>query len=101
VISIAGSPRQTRVYDAYLGSWIRIESLALTDTSPWSTQLGDGLTSMLAVRMAEELGSNRDGSAIRVPDSVINAANEARNRATGRMQQSAGSVFFQPDRRWC
>jgi len=100
VLSIAGATRQTYVYDPYIGDWVEIEALALSDTSPWSTQLGDGLTAMLAVRMAEELGAFRDGRAITVPATVMEAAANARQRVIGRMQQSAGSVFFQPDRRW-
>lgn len=93
VISIAGSPRQTRVYDAYLGSWTEIESLELTDTPPWSTQLGQGLVGMLALLLQPEYGGT-------LTPTLEALAGEARNRLIGRMQMSAGSVFFQPDRRW-
>lgn len=94
VISIAGDPRETHVYDPTLGDWVAIEDLETTDEAPWASQLNQGLSAMLAVILAPEYGVE--------PRPVVAAlAEDARNRVTGRMQQAAGSVFFQPDmRRW-
>jgi len=93
VISVSGSPRQTYVYDAYLGAWTEIEELVLSDTPPWSTQLGQGLVAMLALLLQPEYGGT-------VTPTLEALAGEARNRLIARMQMSAGSVFFQPERRW-
>jgi len=93
VISIAGSPRQTRVYDATLGTWTTIEDLALTGDAPWATQFGQGFVAMLAMLLADEYG-------VQAGKTTSDLATEARSRIMGRMRTSAGSVFFQPDRRW-
>lgn len=97
IIAVAGDPRQTNVYDTYLGAWVAIEDLDVTSEAPWGTQLGQGLAALLAVMIAPEY---LDNGKMPAPQ-IIAAAESARLRANGRMQQSAGSVFFQPDmRRW-
>lgn len=91
IVSLAGSPRQTHVYDATLGAWVKIEDMALTTTAPWSTQLGQGLSAMLAVVMANEYG-------LEAKPTTLALAADCRTRVNGKLQ--TGSVFLQPDRRW-
>lgn len=91
IVSIAGSPRQTYVYDAYLGAWVEIESLTLTSTAPWSTQLGQGLVAMLAVELCP--GYRKDPHPV-----LVERAAATRLRILSRFQSR--SLFLSPDRRW-
>lgn len=93
VIAIAEAVPEVHVYDASQGAWVSVYGLSLTSTAPWSNIWSSGLTALLGVAMAEELGVN-------IPGSVAGAAIDARTRMIARMQMSAGSTFFQPDLRY-
>lgn len=56
IIQVTGTSGTTHVYSAPRGEWVRISSLAMTDYAPFSERSRDGLASLLAVRLCENMG---------------------------------------------
>lgn len=54
VISVAGDPRQSFIYDAYFGEWVEVEQLTKTSDAPLADRFN--ITAMLAVHWAPEFG---------------------------------------------
>lgn len=50
--------RQTYIYDGTVQRWMQIGTLTLEDEAPLSARGSDGLASILAVRLADEYGSD-------------------------------------------
>lgn len=59
VVSITteyGETRATYVYDGTVQRWMRIDTLDLNEEAPLSARNSDGLSALLAVRMADQYG---------------------------------------------
>lgn len=93
VIAIAEGVPEIHVYDASQGAWVAVYGLSLSSNAPWSNIWSNGLTALLAVSLAQEIG-------LPVPPAVAGDAVDAKTRIVARMQMSAGSTFFTPDTRY-
>jgi hypothetical protein len=57
--------RKVYVFDATTADWVRIDTLAITDTAPLSARYSNALSSMLAMRLAELSGMDPPASVLR------------------------------------
>lgn len=56
VVYPSAGTKQSYLYDAQVGDWVQIQSLALTDDTPLQGLGVDGLASVLALDVADEYG---------------------------------------------
>lgn len=52
-----GETRATYVYDGTIQRWLRVDGLGLTDEAPLSARDPDGLASLIAMRIADQFGT--------------------------------------------
>lgn len=59
-----GTGRATYIYDSPIQRWVRIDALTLNDEPPLSARSLDGLASVIAVRLADQFGSQLSATTV-------------------------------------